>query len=203
VPQVGSRRPPLTACGNREGLARSINPVCIAPFCYDARMRQRSKLDVLVAVGLFTLAGLAPAAARSGGTSTDDPWNPAHIGGLPQEIRAGIEHSTRACGASVAAKHLVSRYIEDRGSGERFIALHFDEIRCEHRASICTAAGCLHQVYASKGGPYRLVLSVYAPEIELKHLGNAAAVEVACGPSSRRCSRLLRWNGAHFVPQDN
>jgi hypothetical protein len=40
-------------------------------------------------------------------------------------------------------------------------------------------------------------LSVYAPEIELKLLGNMATVEIAWSASSDRC--VLRWNVVNFV----
>jgi hypothetical protein len=42
--------------------------------------------------------------------------------------------------------------------GER---VHF---RCGDRGALCTQAGCLHQVYISTGGRYRLLRSYYAPE---------------------------------------
>jgi hypothetical protein len=146
---------------------------------------------------LIGLAGLLPASARSR-MPLEDPWNPAHLEGLPREVRANIERTTRACGAPIAAQHLVSRYIQDRVTGDRFVAIHFDQVHCVNRTAICTTAGCLHQVYVSKDGSYRLILSVYAPEIELKLFHGSAAVEIACDHPTEGCSRVLRWDGSHL-----
>jgi hypothetical protein len=154
----------------------------------------------LFAIGsLFGLGGALPVLAR-GDTPSEDPLSPAHIEGLPPEVRASIERATRACGAPVAALHLFSRYIQDRVTGDRFIALHFEDVHCVNRAAICTTAGCLHQVYVSKGGPYRAILNVYAPEIEFKLSDGAAIVEIACGQTAGACARDLRWDGSHLHP---
>ncbi len=58
---------------------------------------------------LLGLAGLPHASAR-GGMALEDPWNPAHLEGLPRGVRASIERSTRACGAASFCGLL--RYIE-------------------------------------------------------------------------------------------
>jgi hypothetical protein len=150
-------------------------------------------------VSLLGLAGTLAASARDGMPS-EDPLNRAHIEGLPPEVRANIERSTRACGAPVAALHLFSRYIQDRVTGDRFIALHFEEVHCANRAAICTTAGCLHQVYVSKGGAYQDILNVYAPEIALKLSDGAAVVEIACGQMAGACVRDFRWDGSHLHP---
>ena len=59
----------------------------------------------------------------------------------------------RAPRAPFAARHFFSRYKQDRVTGDQLIAIHFDEVYCVNRAALYTTAGCLHQVYASKGGP--------------------------------------------------
>jgi hypothetical protein len=150
-------------------------------------------------VFLLGLAGVLPASARSI-TPSEDPLSPAHIERLPREVRASIERSTRACGSGVAARHLFSRYVQDRVTGDRFIAIHFDEVYCINLAAICTTAGCLHQLYVSKGGSYRDIFNVYAPEIELKLLDGATVVEIACGQPAGACVRDFRWDGFHLRP---
>jgi hypothetical protein len=150
-------------------------------------------------VFLLGLAGVLPAFAR-GPTPPEDPLSRAHIEDLPREMRDSIQRSTHACGAGFAARHLFSRYIQDRITGDRFIAIHFDEVHCVNRAAICTTAGCLHQVYVSKGGPYRDIFNVYAPEIELKLLDGATVVEIACGQPTGACVRDFRWDGSHLRP---
>jgi hypothetical protein len=153
-------------------------------------------------VSLLGLAGVLPTSARAvvAPSSSEDQFNQAHIEALPQEVRDSIERATRACGAPVEARRLFSRYIQDRLTGDRFIALHFEDVRCVNRAAICTTAGCLHQVYVSKDGPYRAILNVYAPEIEFKLSDGAAVVEIACVQPPEACARDFRWDGSHFHP---
>jgi len=150
-------------------------------------------------VFLLGLAGVLPAFAR-GPTPPEDPLSRAHIEDLPWEMRDSIQRSTHACGAGFEARHLFARYIQDRITGDRFIAIHFDGVHCVNRAAICTTAGCLHQVYVSKGGPYRDIVNVYAPEIELKLLDGATVVEIACGQPAGACVRDFRWDGSHLRP---
>jgi hypothetical protein len=164
-------------------------------------MWRRTTLDAVLGI-VVSLATAFPAAGR-GRLPGEDPWNPSHIAGLPREIRAEVARWQQACGAPLAALHYFSRRIRDGTSGDRFIALHFDELECHNRAAICMAEGCLHQVYVSNGGAYRRVLNIHASEIELKLLNNRAAVEIACYRSIAPCVRLLRWDGAHFIPQRN
>jgi hypothetical protein len=66
---------------------------------------------MLAAITLLALAGSHQAAGRSSGIPPEDPWSPAHTSGLPGEVRTGLERLARACGGSVAARHLFSRYI--------------------------------------------------------------------------------------------
>src|SRR6266851_2980714 len=112
-------------------------------------------LKLALAVALLLAGGLASAEAR-GGMRSDDPWNPQHIDGLPAEVRAAIAHYARVCGGPLAAEHSFARYYQ-RGT-VRLIGLHFEHLRCD-RAAVCTVAGCLHQVYISSGGRYRLMRS--------------------------------------------
>ncbi len=128
------------------------------------------------------------------------PIEPSAYRAAPPGSRDSIERSTRACGAGFAARHYFSRYIQDRITGDRFITIHFDEVYCINRAALCTTPGCLHQVYVSKGGPYRAILNVYAPEIELKLFGGAAVVEIACGQTAEACARDFLWDGSIFAP---
>lgn len=168
-------------------------------FLLKLNMTWKLSATMFAIVSLFGLAGVLPALARSS-TPSEDPLSAAHIKRLPREVGASIQHSARACGAAFAARHLFSRYIQDRVTGDRFIAIHFDEVYCINRAAICTTAGCLHQMYVSKGGPYRDIINVYAPEIELKHLDGATVVEIACGQADSACARDYRWDGSHLRP---
>jgi len=114
---------------------------------------------------LFVASSIISAQGRSAGTPPEDRWNPQHIGGLPAEIRHAIAEYARRCGGSLAAEHSFVRYFQ-RGTA-KLIGLHFEHLRCADRAALCRSTGCLHQVYVSTGGPYRLLRSFYVPELDL------------------------------------
>jgi hypothetical protein len=114
------------------------------------------KLALVGIVLLATITQMLPAFARSGGIHIEDPWNPQHINGLPPEIRNVLVHM---CGGP-RAQHQFAGYFQN----SRLIVLHFEHFRCGDRGALCTQTGCLHQVYVSTGGRYRLLRSYYAPE---------------------------------------
>lgn len=148
-------------------------------------------------LSLLWLVGIPPAAAHSS-LPSEDPWNPAHIEVLPREVRATVEHFGRVCGSPVAGLRLFSRYIQDRVTGDKFISLHFEDLRCANKPAVCKAQGCLHQVYVSKGGPYRLIMSLYVPEIEFKLIDGSTAVEIKSDGIIEPCFRDFRWNGSRL-----
>ena len=111
------------------------------------------------------------AVARGGRMPGEDRWASAHIDNLPPEIRHAIVPYAPICGGSLAAEHQFSTYFK-RGQ-VRLVALHFERLRCGDKTPICTARGCLHQVYISNGGRYRLLSSSYVPEIDLTQVMTA------------------------------
>jgi hypothetical protein len=108
------------------------------------------------------------AQARSAGAPPDDRWNPQHLSSLPVEIRNAIAPYARVCGGPLAAEHSFARYFQSGNA--KLIGLHFEHLRCSDRAAVCKAAGCLHQVYISTGGQYRLLRSSYVPELDLTEI---------------------------------
>jgi hypothetical protein len=122
-------------------------------------------LQLTITVMLLIGDGFISAQALSGGTPPEDRWTPQHIGGLPLEIRNAIAPYARVCGGPLAAEHSFARYFQSGTA--KLIGLHFEHLRCSNRATVCTAAGCLHQVYISTGGRYRLLRSLYVPELDL------------------------------------
>ena len=125
-------------------------------------------LQITMTTALVVLAGSFSAGARSS-MPADDRWNAQHIDALPPEIRNAIASYTRMCGGPLAAEHSFARYLQ---SGTvKLIGLHFENVRCGNRASICKASGCLDQVYISRGGgAYRLLTSSFVPELELTQI---------------------------------
>jgi hypothetical protein len=131
-------------------------------------VRMVRHLQLTVTVALFVLGGIISAGARSS-MPADDRWNPQHIDVLPSEVRNAIAPYARICGRPLAAGHSFARYFQN--GTVKLIGLHFENVRCGNRASICKASGCLHQVYISSGGgPYRLFTSAYVPELDLTQI---------------------------------
>jgi hypothetical protein len=111
----------------------------------------------LIAIGLFAIAGQAsPAFARGALHLLDPALNPQHINGLPAEVRGAVARMCRGA----QAQHQFAGYSQNL----RTLVLHFERLHCADRGAFCTQAGCLHQVYVSEGGRYRLLRSYYAPE---------------------------------------
>jgi len=111
----------------------------------------------LISVGLLATAisQASPAFARGGVHLLDPALNPQHINGLPAEVRDAVAHMCR----SAQAEHQFARYSQNL----HVLVLHFEHFRCRDGHAHCTRAGCLHQVYVSTGGGYRLSKSYYAP----------------------------------------
>jgi hypothetical protein len=123
-------------------------------------------LQLILSVALLLGCDLVSAQARGGRVAPlEDRWNPQHIGGLPAEIREAIAPYARVCGAPLAAEHSFARYFQSGNA--KLIGLHFEYLGCADRAAVCRPAGCLHQVYVSTGGRYRLLRSSYVPELDL------------------------------------
>jgi hypothetical protein len=89
----------------------------------------------------------------------------------------------------------------ERSSGTRFIALHFDNFRCENRNVLCTGNECLHQVYVRSGSSFRLALSIRAVGLKITKEGDMASLEVTtAGPHPSKF--FYRWDGNRFVKTD-
>jgi hypothetical protein len=163
-------------------------------------MRCTRQLAAVASIVLLTLVAGNPAAGRGG--LSRELWSTTRINALPREVRMSLAHWATTCGGPLSAGNLFDRYIQDRRSGNQFIALHFHDLRCDHQV-VCKASGCLHEVFMSKNGVYRLVWSGYVKDIELKQLDNGAALEISCDGNQAGCSRVLRWSGSHFVGPTN
>ena len=93
--------------------------------------------------------------AKGGNYQMEDRYNPQHIDSLPPEVRNSILH---IC-AEPKVLHTFARYVD----ASKRIVLHFEHFVCDGEGTYCTPSGCLHQVWASEGGHYRLMRSYYAP----------------------------------------
>jgi hypothetical protein len=104
---------------------------------------------------MAVLLTCAQSSAKGGTIRSEDRYNPQHIDSLPPEIRNAIY---QRCGTPKAL-HPFATYFDNA----RRIVLHFEHFVCDGDGTYCTASGCLHQVYGSAGGHYRLIRSYYAP----------------------------------------
>ncbi|HUZ30605.1 MAG TPA: hypothetical protein VMV19_00630 [Xanthobacteraceae bacterium] len=106
----------------------------------------------LIVLLLFCTLSLA----KGGSYHTEDRYKPQHIDSLPPEIRNTI---MRRCNTP-RALHDFAKYSEN----SHRIVLRFEYFYCDQKASFCKPSGCLHEVYSSSGGRYRLLRSYYAPK---------------------------------------
>jgi hypothetical protein len=96
------------------------------------------------------------ASAKGGNYHTDDRYNPQHINDLPPRVREKVLH---VC-STPRAMHTFATYSDNM----RQLVLHYEHFYCEPQRAYCKSSGqCLHQVYVSAGGPYKLIRSYYAP----------------------------------------
>ena len=110
---------------------------------------------IFLTVMLLGLTGhLSAAFARGSRSNADPPWNAEHIDHLPEEVRRAV---IRLCGQQSNAAHYFATYSEN----SRLISLHFEHFQCQTNKTLCTQAGCLHQVYILSNGRYRLLRSYY------------------------------------------
>jgi hypothetical protein len=101
------------------------------------------------------LLACSQSSAKGNSVHSEDRYNPQHIDSLPSEVRNTILHR---CGQPKAL-HNFARYFDNLNR----IVLHFEHLICDGDGTYCTPSGCLHQVWVSTGGHYRLVRSYYAP----------------------------------------
>jgi hypothetical protein len=93
--------------------------------------------------------------AKGGSYRSEDRYNPQHIESLPPEIRDAV---IRGC-SRPKALHEFAGYTDNLQK----VVLHFEHFYCGTDGIFCNASGCLHQVYISSHGHYRLLRSYYAP----------------------------------------
>jgi hypothetical protein len=148
------------------------------------------------------IAALTVSASDSANGRSGSPTPPrssvARIEGLPQEIQRYVETWRAKCGGPLAAGTSFDRYFANGRSGDRFIALHFNDLRCDNRA-VCHATRCLHQVYAFHAGAYRLVWSEYVGDVEFRATGVKTELQTSSENAWSHRPTLFHWNGSRFV----
>lgn len=152
---------------------------------------KRVVVELLLSAAMVCVLTLSSHAR--GGAAQEDRWHARHVSWLPREIQNAVLQYQAPCG-SLAATHQFALSLD--GGPVQLIALHYENFRCDNRRAICSNAGCLHEIFASRGGTYRLVQRIYASDIELKLVNQrpALAVERSAGKT-----QIMVWNGRRFV----
>ena len=122
-----------------------------ARLCYFYRMIATRWICASTALLLMC----AQSSAKGGSVRSEDRYNPLHIESLPPEICNAVYHMC----STPRALHLFATYFDN----SKRIVLHFEDFYCNQRDTLCKPSGCLHQVWVSAGGHYKLVRSYYAP----------------------------------------
>ena len=104
---------------------------------------------------IILLLTCSQSSAKEGNYHTEDPYNPQHVDSLPSEIRNSILYRC----TEPKALHPFASYFDN----SKRIVLHFEHFVCDGDGTYCAPSGCLHQVWTSIDGHYRLVRSYYAP----------------------------------------
>jgi hypothetical protein len=100
--------------------------------------------SLVLAVAMILIefsSSIEPALSHSGFAKGPMEY-PAHLGNLPSEIRARVRKSEVACRGPVAAAQQFALYLTIPGT--QFVALHFDDFRCQNKSVLCNGSGCLH-----------------------------------------------------------
>jgi hypothetical protein len=93
--------------------------------------------------------------AKGGNMRSEDRYDPQHIEGLPADVRQQVLQRCPAARAS----HDFAQFMDHLQK----VVLHYERLYCAAE-SFCGPSGCLHQVYVSSGGRYRLRDSYFVPE---------------------------------------
>jgi hypothetical protein len=104
---------------------------------------------------VLLLSGQSSAKGGGGFGQGENRYHPYYIESLPPEIRNTIIHQ---CGAPKATQAF-ARYADNLQK----VVLRYEHFYCSAGGTFCDPSGCLHQVYVSSHGHYRLVRSYYAP----------------------------------------
>ncbi len=108
-------------------------------------------LVALIALPLISTQMLA----KGGPYSSDDRYDPQHIENLPPEIRAKVL-------SKCSTPRALHPFAHSRDNMQT-VVLHYEHFYCSTGGIFCGPSGCLHQIYVSSHGHFRLLRSFYAP----------------------------------------
>jgi hypothetical protein len=133
------------------------NPSAWAPGCSFPLNDWETNMAMvrLLAAFLAILLACGQSLAR-GNYHSEDRYNPQHISSLPPEVHDFIVHRC----SEPKALHSFAQYFHHL----KGVVLHFEHFLCDGDGAYCTVSSrCLHQVWISVKGHFRLMRSYYAP----------------------------------------
>ena len=155
---------------------------------------------LLIAIALVAASTGANAFSSSSSRGRWSNLTTEHMRQLPPGVRAAILNAQKICGEETASvRNGFLRYLKET-NGDEFIALHFDQFNCQNRSALCTATGCLHQIFvARRGVAHHEVWRDHVQEIDMTNETGRMSANVECSGEGRRCATVLRWNGRQLV----
>lgn len=145
----------------------------------------------LGAAAIGFVFSISPGLAAS--VASDRHWSSNHLGQLPAELQSRVLLLQRACGAEISAQHYFSTSIEI--GKESFRALHFQNLSCQNRQSICAESSCLHEIYRLENGIFRRIFGLFAQDVQMENDSGRLLIRATVSGESRS----FRWTGRSFV----
>jgi hypothetical protein len=105
---------------------------------------------------ILALLGCSQLSAKGGNMANQNPYKTQYVESLPPEVRAAL---TQQCRNTAKALPSFAGYSENT----KRIVLRFEYFYCNSGSAFCGPSGCLHQIYVSSHGHYKLLRSYYSP----------------------------------------
>lgn len=156
--------------------------------CWSISMKIAINLGTAAIAVLF---GITPVMAAS--VASDRHWSTNHLAQLPAELQRRVLVLQRACGSEISARHYFSTSIEI--GKESFRALHFQDLSCQNRRSICAQSGCLHEIYRRANGTFEKVFDLFAQDVRMENDSGMLLIKAAFAGETQ----TFRWTGRTMV----
>jgi hypothetical protein len=105
---------------------------------------------------ILSLLGCSQLSAKGGNMANQNPYRTHYVESLPPEVRTAL---TQQCHRTAKALPNFASYSENN----KWIVLRFEHFYCNSGGTFCGPSGCLHQIYVSSHGRYKLLRSYYSP----------------------------------------
>jgi hypothetical protein len=139
-------------------------------------MPQIDRYIFRIALLCIAIAGFTLPVPSKAFAPADEEWRASDVEALPSEVSKEV-YEWRGARGLLTARSTISRITEIYG--RRCLALHFEQLRCEDRAAICSASGCLHETYAFRRGGFHKVISLRTSELQIGGSSDQVRAQIA------------------------